>query len=218
VPVSLAAPRSRAVLSVPALLLAAVTIAGCGGSSGATKAGGAATSAAVSPAAGSSSAGGRGGGTNGFAAFTTCLKQHGVTIPTRPPGGTRPSGAPRTRGGGGFGGGAFATSGPAAAAAKACASLRPTGGFGGVQGNAQLQSELAAYRTCLSDHGVVLPTPAAPASGAPRRNGFGGLGALSTADPKTAAALKACAPLRPAFAGGRPGAGGAPRPTLTPSP
>jgi len=225
-PLAVPSRRTRVALGVPAVVLAVATVAGCGGGSG--SAAGGSTAAATSAAGATSvtlSASPGAGRANGFTAYLACLRQHGVTIPTRPPGAARPSGAPRSRGAGGFGfGGAFATSGPAAAAAKACVALRPAGGFGaGLSNNAQLQSELTAYRGCLSDHGVVLPTPAAPGSGAPpagasggpgRRGGFGGLGALNTADPKTAAAVKACAPLRPTF-GGRGGA--APTPTATPS-
>jgi hypothetical protein len=79
---------------------------------------------------------------------------------------------------------------------QACASLRPTGipGAGGVD-----QSKLAAFRTCMKDHGVTLP------SGRP---------ALDTADAATTAALKVCRPLLPA-----PGPGGAaPAPVTTASP
>jgi hypothetical protein len=68
---------------------------------------------------------------------------------------------------------------------QACASLRPTGGPGGNN------SAFAAYRNCLSEHGVTL-------------NG----GPVNTADPKYAAALKACAPLRPT---------GRPQPSPSPS-
>lgn len=196
-----------------------VSLAGCGGGSG-SKAAAAATSASSATAA----AGGTTGapGAAGFAAYAACLSKNGVTLPTGRPGGfARPSGSarPTARPSGGFrGGGAFGlnTADPkTAAAVKACAALRPTGGFGGGN-NAALQSQLTAYRSCLSDHGVTLPTPAAgttPRAGAGRPGGFGGLGGLNTADPKTAAAVKACEPLRPTFA---PRAG-APTPTVTPS-
>ena len=101
--------------------------------------------------------------------------------------------------------------------------------FGGGANSSALASQLTAYRSCLSDHGVTLPTvaprpsgtPAAGASGGPGRRGaggFGGIGALNTADPKTAAAVKACAPLRPTFApGGGGGAGATPAPSVTPN-
>lgn len=229
--------RSRAVFALPAVALAVVSVAACGGGSSKAAAGatGAAATASQGTAAGTSSAGGTGGtgAAGGFTAYLSCLKSHGVTVPTGRPGGgtgTRPSGAPRSRGaGGGFGGFGQATSGPAAAAAKACASLRPTGGFGagGAGNSAALQSQITAYRSCLSDHGVTLPavtarpTGAAGTSASPgtRRGGFGGIGALNTADPKTAAAVKACAALLPSFGQGRAGAGSSavPAPSATPN-
>jgi hypothetical protein len=222
--------RTRAVLAVPAAALALASLAACGGGgSGATVAAatGSATGSPASPAAG--------GAANGFAAYTDCLAKHGVTLPTgRPAGAARPTGSRVP--GSGFGGGGFgglnATSGPTAAAVKACAALRPTGGFGGGGANSSaIASQLTAYRACLSDHGVTLPTAAPRSSGAPaagasaapgRRAGLGGIGALNTADPKVAAAVKACAPLRPAFGAGAgatrsPGTVPVPVPTGTPN-
>jgi hypothetical protein len=219
--------RTRAVLAVPAIALAAASLAACGGGSS----GGASAAAASTTSSGPATS----GGASGFQAYLACLKSHGVAVPTGRPaggfgGGARPSGAPRGNGGGGGFGALTSTTGPNAAAVKACASLRPTGGFGGggVGNSAALQSQLTAYRSCLSDHGVTLPTqaarptgqPAAGAAGAPGgRRGFGGLGALNTADPKTAAAVKACAALRPSFGGGRTGGGtgAAAAPSATPN-
>jgi hypothetical protein len=138
----------------------------------------------------------------GFAAYTACLAKNGVTLPSnsagpggagrasgrpsgRPSGG--PSGSPRAGGfgGGGFGGGGLSTQAPAgvdaatwAKAQEACASVRPTGGANG--GGGANNSALAAYRNCLSEHGVTT-----------------GTANLNTADPKIAAAVTACAALRP---------------------
>jgi len=146
-------------------------------------------------------------GNNAFAAYTTCLSQNGVKLPSfsrptdRPSG--RPSGEPRPSrspgvgrgggfGGGGFGGGGFGGGGlfgnannpPAGVDAATwknalakCESKRPAFNGGGNQNN----SEFQAYRNCLQDHGVTF------AQGTQ----------LSTADPKVAAALKTCEPLRP---------------------
>jgi hypothetical protein len=157
--------------------------------------------------------GGSGGNTpnsvpsaDGFAAYTTCLSNHGVKLPTAFPSG-RPSGFPSGRpsgrpsrspgegsGGGGGGGffGGFGNNPPAGvdaatwqAAQQACASVRPTAGASrGAGGN----SAFVAYRNCLSEHGVT--------AGAN----------MNTADPKVAAALQTCEPLRPT---------GGPRPTST---
>jgi hypothetical protein len=187
------------------LAAAATMLAGCGGSS---------AKATASTSTNKS-------GANSIQAYVSCLNQHGVKI-TLPSGGafTRPSGAPRTRpsgaprpsfspgagrggfGGGGFGGGIFgsANNPPAGvsqttwtAALAACKSVQPTfnrggGGFGGGGNSAAFQ----AYFNCLKSHGV-------SASAGPN--------ALSTSDPKTAAAMKTCAALRPTG-----------RPTTAPSP
>jgi hypothetical protein len=146
-------------------------------------------------------ASGQGGG--GLQAYTTCLSQHGVTLPSRGPGmrpsrapgerpsrqpGARPSGRP---GGGGFGGGGFGDQPPAGVdaatwqkAQEACASVRPSGGPRG-GGAGRNSGAFTAYRNCLSDHGVTM-------SAGP--NGF------DPNDPEVAAAMQACAPLRPSAA------------------
>ena len=138
----------------------------------------------------------------GFAAYTACLAQNGVTLPSRGAGfgnggGQFRSGQPRpsrspgeTRGPGGFGGGGFGgggflgTQAPAGVdqatwdkAMKACNGLRPTAGPSGGAGN---NSQFAAYRNCLAQHGVNITA-----------------GPINTADPTIAAADKICAPLRP---------------------
>jgi hypothetical protein len=135
---------------------------------------------------------------SGMSAYLDCLAHNGVTLPSalvdRTPGG-RGSGFPSARpsgtrpsggfGGGGFGGGGiFGTQAPAGVdqstwdnAQQVCASLRPTArpsGTGNPGNSAQ-----RAYRNCLNDHGV------SPTAG------------LNTADPTVAAAMQACAPLRP---------------------
>jgi hypothetical protein len=186
-----------------ALLVGAAAVAGlaagCGGSS------------AAPPA---NAAGG-----NGFAAYTQCLARNGVVLPSLSAnpradrtGGVRPSGRPSNRpsggtgNGGGFGGFAgFGNQPPAGVdqatwdkAMQACASVRPSGGAGGGANN----SALVAYRNCLTEHGVTLP------SGGPRGGAGGGLAGLNTADPTVAAAVTACAPLRPS--------GGPPRTTPAP--
>jgi hypothetical protein len=158
-------------------------------------------------------------GTNGFAAYTQCLARNGVVLPSftpNPSRSARPSGRPSARpsgdtgnrggAGGGFGGAfAFGDQAPPGVdqatwtkAVQACASVRPSPSPG-TRGN---NSALVAYRNCLTEHGVTLAT------GGPGGGGFGG---LNTADPKVAAALSACAPLRPTGFGG-------PRPTTTPAP
>lgn len=66
--------------------------------------------------------------------------------------------------------------------------------------------QMAAYRQCLSEHGVNLPArPSGRPSGAAGGGGFGSGGA--SADPTRQKALQACAALRPQF-NGRGGRGG----------
>jgi hypothetical protein len=174
-------------ISVAASVLAAVAalVAACGGSSG---------SAATSTPGG-------GDATAGFQAYLTCLSKNGITIqvPSGRPSGGRPGGFPscgvlptdRPTGaaGGGFGGGGGLRKPDGVddatwqKAQDACASLRPSGGPGG--GNGQDNGALRAYRDCLTNHGVSVST---------------GVGQLSTDDPTVAAAEKACAALLPSAA------------------
>ena len=161
--------------------------AACGSSSNATP-----TSAQPSP-------GGNAG--NAMASYLDCLRANGVNVPEVNPSNrarpsTRPSGQPRPRPstspgegrrfpGGGFGG-LFGSTAPSGVpqetwnkARQACASLQPS--FN-PQGRGGDNGAFAAYRNCLSDHGVTVNGPGQ---------------AMNTADPKTAAAVKACEPLRP---------------------
>jgi hypothetical protein len=156
-----------------------VAAAGCGSSGGKT---------AATPS-------GSAAGTGGFAAYAACLREHGVKIPTARPSG-RPSGRPG-RQGGGFGG-----SGQVSQEARnACQSLAPQGQRRGMQ-------ELQAFRSCLADHGVTLPTPTPGAVRSPNAGRTPGarrspetrfLGGLKTSDPKVAKALQTCRPLLPTF-------------------
>ncbi|MFC7245461.1 hypothetical protein ACFQO7_23550 [Catellatospora aurea] len=148
--------------------------------------------------------------TSGFAAYAACLKEQGITLPegfgqgqgqgrpssmptARPSG--FPSGRPTVRpsgqpgGFGGPGGGMRAPEGVDAEkwqqAQQACAAVRPSGGpGGGFGGNRGDNGANAAYRNCLAERGVEF-TPGQP---------------LATADPKVAAAIQACAVLRPTTA------------------
>lgn len=125
----------------------------------------------------------------GFQAYTDCLRQHGVIMASRAPRTARPSPGTSRRAGG------FGDQPPPGVdtatwekAQQACASVRPSAGprGGGTGGN----GAATAYRNCLADHGVTM-------------------GQFNSADPRTAAALATCAPLRPT---GRPV-----RPRSTPS-
>jgi hypothetical protein len=160
--------------------------------------------------------------TNALINYTNCLRNNGVTItlpsfnPSNRPSGfprgsgrpsNRPSGAPRPsfnpsdrpsrgagfpgRGGQGGFGELFGSTPPSGVsqqtwdkARQACASVLPSFGPGQGRGGRD-NGALAAYRNCLQDHGVT-------ASGAPDQ--------LNTADPKVAAAVQACAALKPTTA------------------
>jgi hypothetical protein len=191
-------PSGRALRSALAalLVLTAGGLAACGGGGGSS----ASTTTSTNASTTTTTAGGA-----ALAKFTACLKQHGVTLPARGPGGfgggnagppTGTTGAdgatgPTARRGGGFGGAKFQ------AAQTACAKLLPAnsrgGGFfgrGGAGGGNN--AAFAAYRNCLTLHGVKIGA------------GFGRGGPQgATGVPKQTAkvrkALAACAGLRPAF-------------------
>jgi hypothetical protein len=189
--------------AVAALLVTtALAAAACGGG------GGSAASTGTTAATTTTSAAGTANGANSaaFAKYTACLKQNGVTLPSfgagGPPGGgvggggqgtaptgTAPAPSTGTNGQGGQGRSRFANTPKFQKAAAACAKLRPSGfrggGFGGGRGggNGQSSAAFAAYRNCLTLHGVK--------QSALRTGG----GASPTA--KVQKALTACASLRP---------------------
>ena len=150
-------------------------------------------------------------GATGGTDYASCLRNNGVDLPqfnnasgrpttrpsgfptARPSGQARPSGEPRPSGSGfrGGGGGFFGTQAPNGVdqqtwekAQKACESLRPTafpdGGPGGGGGGGNGRD--AAYRNCLTEHGLTVT---------------GSTDQLDTSDAKVAAAVQACAPLKP---------------------
>jgi hypothetical protein len=202
----------------------AVLVAACSGSTKAAST--SSTTPAVSPAVSASpsapaSAAGSGapGGRNGaaFTAYTACLAQHGVTVPSfsagarpsgtfsRPPGGfSRSPGASRGPGGGGGGGGFGGLGSPdpsTSAARAACASLLPAGAFG--PGTRTISATtFAAFKSCMSDNGVTITST----------NPQTAVQGLNRSDAKTAAALKVCQPILGQGAGS-----GAPTPSASPA-
>jgi hypothetical protein len=186
-------------IAIGAAAAVAGVLAACGGSGGS----GTTPAAASTPTATAS--------TSRNAAYLDCLRQHGADIPTSFPSRTRPTDRPsgvRPSGGfGGAGGGGFfgqSQSPQMQAAVQACASVRPTGGFGGFGGRGGTQ--LAAFRNCMTQQGVTIPTTRPTAfptatSSADRVARY--LGGLDPNDPKVAAALKICSPLLPS-PGARP--------------
>jgi hypothetical protein len=144
-----------------ALVLAATCLAACGGSSGSASS---TTASTVATTTAATTTGAGAAGNRNSAAFTkyaACLKQHGVTLPARGPGGAPGAGNGPAGTNGGNGGG---VPGQGAGNAKfqkartACASLRPAGagrGFGGQGGNSTAN---AAFLNCLKLKGVTAST------------------------------------------------------------
>ncbi len=133
-----------------------------------------------SPAGASTATSGK-SGSSSFTAYRDCLAKNGVKLPSGAgfrgaggSGGAAGSGAPTgtfPARGTGTGPGAALRNNPAfQKAQKACASLRPTGGFGGGAGSTAFQ----AFASCMSSHGITV-----------RGRGFGGSGSSSTSVPAT---------------------------------
>jgi hypothetical protein len=137
--------------------------------------------ATASPSAASSSSPG------GASAYLNCLREHGVTGSGR---GTSGASAPA---------GSTPSSSTISNARQACASLRPSGGFGGAGG---FSAALSKFESCLSAHGVTLPSPSA--SGGGFRGVFSQLQSTSAGQ----AALNACKSDLPFTPGGGGGSGG----------
>jgi hypothetical protein len=166
----------RATCALAVAGLATMLIAACGTASGDT------------PSAGSSSP-------SGFTAYLSCLRQHGVNVPTT---------SPSPGGFGGFGG--FGSSGNSSTfqkARQACASLRPSFGSGrGFPGGfSGFATAIKAFRTCMSAQGEPVPTTrptSPPAAGSDPEDRF--LNGLNPDNSKVAAAFKACESKLPSFA------------------
>jgi hypothetical protein len=189
--------------------LAAVCLAACGSSSSTGSSSSSSSSAAASGTAS------RGSGAN-RTKLVACLKAHGVTLPTRPPGaagtqsgagGAPPAGGSgagggqgRRRGlfgGAGAGAGGFANNPKLRAAFQACGGGRVVGARRFTPNHAAITKFVA----CVKQHGYNLPAP-----------NFSGKGPIFPAKIETSktfqTASRACASdLRPA--GGGPGPGGA---------
>jgi hypothetical protein len=180
---------------VVAAVAGVVILAGCGGGSSKAK---------TSPTTAASSTQGSSANRQALQAYRTCLQQHGVTN-FRGFGGRR-------NGTGGTGTTQGTRTPPSSraplsaadraklqAAQQACQSKLPSG-F-----SQQRQQDLAAYRSCLKDHGVNVPATPDTNGGGPFG---GGLGNINRNDPTFQAANKICAPLLPNGGFGRGGQGG----------
>jgi hypothetical protein len=144
-------------------------IAACGSAGSASSSSSTGTTTA-SAAAGDGSPGGANPARR--AALVACLKQHGVTLPARPPGagggapgggtgtgttGTGTNGTGTTPRRGFFGGGGFAGNPKIRAALQACGARF---GFGGGRFRGTLaRANVTKYVTCVRQHGYNLPNP-----------------------------------------------------------
>jgi hypothetical protein len=197
-------------LSVVAVAGASFALAACGSSS---------DSNSSSSTTRSASSGQSGTRNADFQKFQQCLKDNGVTLPSRGQGGGSNAAPPNTDGGsttappngqppqgGGYGGGPGGFGGQNAdpktqKAMQACAKYRPQGTFRGGNGNGAPQQNVrafTAYLTCLKDKGLDVKVS----------DGFNALRDLKSSDPKVQAALKACQskiPQRPQASGAAPG-------------
>jgi hypothetical protein len=152
--------RAGLVLGVGGLgALCALAVSACGSSSAASG-----TTASTTTASGTTTT-----GSASFTAYQTCLKAHGVTFAASGFGGgfrrgatgaSGATGAPPTAATGASGRGGFPRRNltpKQQAAFTACASLRPTGGFGrgaGGPGNFANNPAFKKFQTCLKNHGV----------------------------------------------------------------
>jgi hypothetical protein len=174
------APRG-ALVALAALALG-VLVGACGSasSSSTSSAGGTGTTASAS---GGGAAGGAGANSARRAALAACLKQHGVTLPSRPAGapGGGPAGSGAAGGGTGtngtgtngtgtsgtgatprrgffFGGGGFAANPKLRSALQACGAK--VGFRGGTGARARLShTAITKFVTCVRQHGYNLPNP-----------------------------------------------------------
>lgn len=177
-----------------AILVAATAVAACGSSSS-----GSASASATANAAGSAQRANR-------SALTTCLREHGVRLPSRgagPGGGAPPSGSagpgvpPSGFSGGppaGFSGGPGGNS-KIRAAFRACGAAAPTGR----RASGSFRAAIVKYVTCVRRHGYQLPNPNLTGQGAV-------FSAKIQSDPKFKTPSKACQNL---LAGRRPDESGA---------
>jgi hypothetical protein len=204
-----------------ALLTAAVALAACGSS------GKDSSSSAASTTSTTASGSGPNGGNRqaAFQKFTQCLKDNGVTLPNRRPGGqgqgggqgygpppgagTSTNGAPPTggRGRGGFFGGQ-SNDPKIQKAMQACAKYRPQFNGGGRNGGGRAQFDIKAftpYLTCLKDQGLDVKVS----------DGFNALRNLKRDDAKVQAAFKACQSKLPRRPQGQGGGGSSAAPSNT---
>ncbi|MBW4078668.1 MAG: hypothetical protein HIU84_09215 [Acidobacteria bacterium] len=172
--------HSRRPVVILGMIGASLALAACGSNS-------ATNTTTTTTASGSSSSA-------GTTAFTTCLAQHGVKLPSgagfnSPPSGASGGAPPAGTGGPPAGASGFGSNPKFQSALQACAKYQ-TGGTGGFRGPSS--TAFAAYRNCMKLHGVTL------AAGSPGTT----KSTLNASSASYEAAATACKSLLPA--GGTP--------------
>ena len=149
--------RTAALLLV--LALVAVLLAACGSSSSTTAGSNASASATAPGGSGATGATRARGGR--FKAVRECLTKQGITLPTPPSGARRPGGGGFL--GGGISGGqklpAGVTRQQFEAALKKCGAGARFGKRRSLAKNPAFKKSLAAFSTCMGEHGIKLPAP-----------------------------------------------------------
>jgi hypothetical protein len=186
----------RGALYTIAMLAVGCMLAACGSASSSSTTASAAASGSGSTTGSTTASSGAGGFNSARRAqLVACLKQHGVTLPSRPAGAG--GGAPGSGGGTGtgtgtsttrrrgfFGGGAFANNPKMQAAFKACGANFGARGGGAFAGRLS-HAAVTKYVACVRQHGYNLPNP-----------NFSGKGSVFPSNirtnPKFLAASKAC--------------------------
>lgn len=149
-------PRHARLAGLALAVLALAGVAACGT---AAPSGGVLSLDSPSPKA--SQAGGAPAGSDpadAMAAYSACLREHGVDLAFTSGGGEPPSTAP---GAGGQVAQPAADPEALAKADEACRHLLPAGGMGGPQASADPQAaeRLLTFAKCMRDHGVAMPDP-----------------------------------------------------------
>jgi hypothetical protein len=178
------ASRLARLLVLPAVLGAAVLIAGCGGS-------GSPANAAAAERTSEQQA------EHKLAQFAACLREHGVNADTAGPGGGPGIKVSPGRAG----------SGPAAmeAAQKACARYRPEGKRVNLspQQKVQLEEQLQKFAKCMREHGIKVEVSTQGGGAQIGIHGSAGGGGPNPASPGFKAAQNACMKLLPKPPGAR---------------
>jgi hypothetical protein len=136
-----------------------LTLAACGSSASSSHT---SSSSAVSKSPTASAKSAQGPGSSQFAQLSSCLRKQGITLPSVPTGGNRPSGSAGTGAPAGGAGGfqlpkGISRSQYQAALKKCGGSFTP--GSAGAFNSATARAALVKYASCLRQNGVNVPAP-----------------------------------------------------------